>query len=1233
MAKITSLGICIMFLVSLFSWPTPVSAGSCVWSAEDIPSRINNILGPAGIDIRDIAIANDAQTIYAVPGDSIADNITYKSTDGGITWTALPVPIRADFIAIAPDDNLLAIANNITPRVYFSINGGVTWQPLGNTVQESPGGAPPSAIYDLAISPDRYDIHYIAVAGKEAGDLANLWYIDLGAALPAWHETKTFTGFATDNETATLAFSPSFATDATVLVVTDNTGITAGVRLQMLNIDGKTWNAAAAFTDAPYTIVNNSGINRLTSASLAFNPEYASNAPSTRKLFIGLTVDGDASANATSGIYRLIDNIQRSILLDIKIHSLVFDGLYLIAGSDNTSTVYQITNPYAVLPASPTITNSAPTKSPGGVDKTVVAWLGNNVVAGTSGDESAFAVSDDYGYTFNDIGLIDTEIAKAKDVAVSNDGKKIYLVSENGYNTSVWCFNTYWRRVFNPRGMTGFIIRILRSSSSYVYLAETGTPNIFYNNASGTAPWLSRTSGINIQDMAVESSQIIYVLNANGVVSKGTSTGLLWLNTNTTNLDSGATIVSVNTSIVLAGSQDGYVAYTLDGGESWTKIPQIVQTGAGKIQVIADSDFIDNNIIYAASDAIGGNIMKWIIGSSTAWTDIVNGVIIGGIYGLAFSDDVLYALEYNAFSGQSSLWRLISPATAQASSSEWTASTTNATTDATDPTVVLNATPQALKASTDKLWAVKTNGTNKLYSYTDTIIDTEISLLSPVDGYRVRVNFRTYLAYDVYFGWDRPSVATGYELVIARDENFDYTVATIPVSTTNDIVYVIVGLDRAGAAYVNFTPGVTFYWRVRVTEPSYGLFSETRHFTVDPSAVSYLQLITLVRGEITSTTNVTLSWLPLQESTEYEVILDDSLPITSPIFDSLTDTSTIKLDITLDYGKTYFWQVRATKPMKSDWSEIGTFNIVERPAETSPVVVKKLPPETTTLSITAPAATKLGLTIKTIFNTPIYVHIIFLIMIILLAVVIVLIYRRQPFRLVFSLPHRKHPPAPPPKITMPSAAPIKPEEKPAPLIETPKTPAPPEKIVPHPTLIEKDKEGAAVIFAAKSFMWMATQQEKTAEGQAGLSEKERHSLGKKLAAKIHDLGKKEILYIKYPEDTPMLLSIWAEYASKNETSNYLTKTFELNPYNAIKLIKCYPPAAQPGQELPSAADFTMAQYDAISEVIDPDNIYAALSKVFKFKAETIEERVPVSPADRNLAFQFMLLHIKTKGEG
>ncbi|MHB8105805.1 MAG: beta propeller repeat protein, partial [Dehalococcoidales bacterium] len=180
MAKIFSLGTCLMLLVSLFAWPMPVSAGLSEWSAETIPSRTDNVLGPPGIDIRDFAIGSDGLTVYVVPGDSVIDNIIYKSIDGGETWITVTTPFRVDLIAIAPDDdNLVVIANNSTPIIYYRSGSTFTWQSLG-TVQENPGGAPPVVISDLVISPLRIASHYIAVAGKEAGNIANLWYFDSG---------------------------------------------------------------------------------------------------------------------------------------------------------------------------------------------------------------------------------------------------------------------------------------------------------------------------------------------------------------------------------------------------------------------------------------------------------------------------------------------------------------------------------------------------------------------------------------------------------------------------------------------------------------------------------------------------------------------------------------------------------------------------------------------------------------------------------------------------------------------------------------------------------------------------------------------------------------------------------------------------------------------------------------------------------------------------------------------
>ena len=102
-AIILNLSIVLLLVASLFSWPTPVYAGDSVWSAETIPGRLGNSIGPASIDIRDYAIGDDDRTIYAVPGDSITDNVVFKSSNAGVSWTALPVSIRADLVAVAPE--------------------------------------------------------------------------------------------------------------------------------------------------------------------------------------------------------------------------------------------------------------------------------------------------------------------------------------------------------------------------------------------------------------------------------------------------------------------------------------------------------------------------------------------------------------------------------------------------------------------------------------------------------------------------------------------------------------------------------------------------------------------------------------------------------------------------------------------------------------------------------------------------------------------------------------------------------------------------------------------------------------------------------------------------------------------------------------------------------------------------------------------------------------------------
>jgi hypothetical protein len=163
-------------------------------------------------------------------------------------------------------------------------------------------------------------------------------------------------------------------------------------------------------------------------------------------------------------------------------------------------------------------------------------------------------------------------------------------------------------------------------------------------------------------------------------------------------------------------------------------------------------------------------------------------------------------------------------------------------------------------------------------------------------------------------------------------------------------------------------------------------------------------------------------------------------------------------------------------------------------------------------------------------------------------------------------------------------------------------------------------------------MWMLTEGVAADGSKKALSEKEEQTLGKKVADRIRELTRKENLYIKHPEDAAMMLRIWLQYGSREETNRYLTKTFSASPENAIRFLKCYLPAATPETPEPSADDFTRAHYDSIAEVVDPDKVYAALTKIFKFKVDTIEEKTPVRPEDRNLAFKFMRLHLQKKDE-
>jgi len=819
------IGLVVITMTSLLSLASPASAAAPTWIAVPIPGSEGYQLGPPGVDIRDLAVADDVAAIYAVPGDSISDRSVYKSVDAGASWEAQHVFITADLVAVAPDNvDVAAVARRIVPWVYFTTDGGATWRSLGAV--EGGDGSTADEIHDIAISAAEDGVHYLAVAGEEVDGEGNVWYCQINGEKPEWQETSSLPGFASVRSVRASAFSPSFTKDgALVTIGEDEYG---HVKLHAFSFTAQAWNVPAGFESYPVSLLEYDVSDRVASASIVLAPEYAGNKADTRLAFIGLTISGDTAA---SGLYRIRNTAIEQISNGISINSLDFDGQVLVAGAFDASTVYSCRNPQS---RTPTVRPNSAMKGPGGKGRVAIALAGNVVVVGTSGNESAFAISTNSGLAFNDISLIDTKLENLSDVAVSENGETVYLASDDGDDLSLWRRTSSWQRVLSQKGTSGYIVRLAPGEADSIYLAEKGGDEIYYSPDGGEKGWSAGKCLLDVQDLAVESSDVAYVLDAEGKMTRTRSAGLSWDLAIDTGLDedTGYTIVSADTDVLLAGSDNGYVAYSLDGGSSWKKISWRIQNGAGRVQVVPDENFASNKIIYAASDRGGQNVMRWRLGSSSSWTDIYKGTLSGGIYGLAVEDNVLYALEYNPGQKQSRLWQCLLPDEAYHSSNSWESRATAADTDISDPEVAFNASPQAVKLSSGgSLWALKTNGTNRLYRLDDAM--TRLVLQAPDDGYVNPVNPVTGIADDITCRWQRALEATEYEFAIAQDEEFKALVASITVASDSSPVVISVGPAAEGLERVNFSMGTTYYWKVRITQPLFRISSEPRVFHIE----------------------------------------------------------------------------------------------------------------------------------------------------------------------------------------------------------------------------------------------------------------------------------------------------------------------------------------------------------------------------------------------------------------
>ena len=126
---------------------------------------------------------------------------------------------------------------------------------------------------------------------------------------------------------------------------------------------------------------------------------------------------------------------------------------------------------------------------------------------------------------------------------------------------------------------------------------------VFYTRDCGQCWNETPDTKIDIQDIAIESENIVYVINDAGEFSMSTQYGRRWTDAVDTGLDTGHTIVSCCREgfIVVAGFDSDGVAWSDDGGESWNVMDDLPE--GGEVHIACDPECPD--IIYAAVDGVG----------------------------------------------------------------------------------------------------------------------------------------------------------------------------------------------------------------------------------------------------------------------------------------------------------------------------------------------------------------------------------------------------------------------------------------------------------------------------------------------------------------------------------------------------------------------------------------------------------------------------------------------------
>jgi hypothetical protein len=898
---------------------TPISPAlsapdEVAWSPVNIPTE-----GPSGSwvlargsDVRHLAIAADG-TLYAYATPPGTSRRLFKSTDDGHSWAATG-NVTDEIVDIAPDpDDDDTVYYATASDVYKSSDGGASFTEL----PPSPGGAGSNHIVITAISIAELDGHNIVAAGTRDTDSSQYGgvYILEEEPSPAWADADIGS-----YDVYSVALSPHFADDE---VITTAVSDEASSYVAYNYGTPGHWNTVELLSAASASFA-------ITGAS---NLGLASGFSEPYPLFVGV-------AGGDGGLYEVDENhAQRLSGIDSDIISLdLADGAgtpRLIAGERASSGVWYSSDGGSSW--------NAAVKAPSGDGPTYVVMTDDfrssgRAYAATSGQESAVSATSDGGVTWNQTGLIDTQVSAILDLAPSPDydqDRSLLMLTWGGEHSLWRSLNggARWERVFTSALSGVDSLSMVSLSPGYgdgsrvVFLAgvRSGSPAIWRSSDNGQRFYYRGDAPRAIDTWAVASDDTLFLAGYDG------GSGLIYLSTNSGQSYTSGTVVGsepINSialspdygsdETILVGNTNGWVYRSSDRGVSFEPLPSgaTLSPLTGSVAVAFDPDAGSHGTVYAASDTPGEGIFRFTIGGSTDWEEIDSPA--GAMFGqLAVSaEGTLYATSFKADGG---LERSLNPDSPSVPDFETVTQGLEA-----------GATLNKLWLGESRLWSIDTTNTSLM-----TLVDSlaaPVTLTSPDDGARRVGALDSDTVSDVELDWEALGGATEYAWQLNDDP--DLTGASVLFE------------DSTGASseeLADLEPATRYYWRVRASQPFLSRWSEVWSFiTVAEGEITAPELISPEDGAREVAIRPVFQWSAVTEAEGYELIVSSQEADDDPVIVKTDDYSlshtTWECNISLDYESDYYWKVRAiTSESHSDWSVLATFTTT--PETTSPAGV------------------------------------------------------------------------------------------------------------------------------------------------------------------------------------------------------------------------------------------------------------------------------------------------------